>query len=277
MTADKIKIDFSCPVVMTILNVTPDSFFAGSRMAVLDNIRIEEAIERAKSEGAGIIDVGGYSSRPGAGDVAPQEEWRRVARGIAAVRKVAPGMTVSVDTFRSYVARKSLEEFGSCIINDISGGELDPHIMDVVAEYGVPYIVVHMRGTPADIQRHTQYGDIVTDVAAFFEAKIKQLRVRGIEDIILDPGFGFAKDTRQNYDLLAGMDRLLGFGYPVLVGLSRKSMIYKVLDSTPADALPGTVALNWEALRKGASILRVHDTKEASDVIKLYNYYNQKS
>ena len=267
------RVDLTTPVVMTIVNVTPDSFFAGSRR--FDTEAIAEGVRKAVAEGASMIDVGGYSSRPGADDVSPEQEYERVARGVEMVREISPEMVVSVDTFRSEVARRILDDFGPCIINDISAGELDPQMIPLVAQYDVPYVAMHMRATPATMQDHTEYADVVTAVEDFFEAKMEQLTRAGVRQTILDPGFGFAKTTEQNYWLLRELGRFSRFGVPVLAGISRKSMIYKVLDVTPAEALYGTTALHWECLRGGASILRVHDTRAAHDVIRLFNYYNK--
>ena len=264
-------LDLATPAVMTILNVTPDSFFEGSRR--FDTEAIAEGVERAVAEEASILDVGGYSSRPGAGDVSPDEEYDRLARGVEAVRKIAPGMIVSVDTFRCEVARRILDSFGPCIVNDISAGELDPQMIPMAAQYGVPYVAMHMRATPATMQQHTEYADVAAAVEDFFEAKMDQLTRAGVRQAILDPGFGFAKTTEQNYRLLRELRRFSRFGVPVLAGISRKSMIYRVLDTTPAESLYGTAALHWECLRGGASILRVHDTRAARDVIRLFNYY----
>lgn len=264
-------VDLSSPRVMTILNVTPDSFFEGSRRTTLSDI--ECAVERALEDGAQIIDVGGYSSRPGAEPVSEQQEYERVAQGVGAVRRLSKGVAVSVDTFRASVARRVLDEFGECIINDISSGELDPEILDVVAEYKVPYIAMHMRATPSTMQQHTDYDDVTGEVIAYFDARISYLNSRGIRNIIIDPGFGFAKTTWQNYRLLKDLSRFKEFGLPILAGISRKSMIYRVLECEPKDALNGTTALHWEALRAGATILRVHDTKEAAQTVKLFNYY----
>lgn len=264
-------LDLSTPVVMTILNVTPDSFYAASRRET--DAEIARNADEAAAGGAAIIDIGGYSSRPGAADVTPGEEFDRVARGLRIVRRHHPKMIVSVDTFRASVARRAVEEFGACIINDISAGDLDPDMLSTVAGLGVPYIAMHMRANPATMQQYAEYDDVTDSVKEFFRTKVAEIRQAGITDIILDPGFGFAKTTRQNYQLMNRMDELSEFGYPVLSGISRKSMIYKVLGAEPADALAGTAALNWESLRKGASILRVHDTREAADVIKLFNYY----
>lgn len=278
MAANNPLFDFSQPRVMAILNVTPDSFFAGSRMP--DAPHVERRVREAVAEGASIIDVGGYSSRPGADEVSPGEEWRRVKLGVGAVRRLAPGMAVSVDTFRSEVAARAIERFGPLIINDISAGELDPAMPAVAAKYGVPYIAMHMKGDPKTMQSLTDYKrDITAEVVAYFEARVAALLAAGIarEHLVLDPGFGFAKTTEQNYELLAGLHRLCALGYPVLAGLSRKSMIYRVLGATPAQSLAGTVALGWECLRQGAAILRVHDVREAADTVRIFNAYVQNS
>ena len=278
MAANNPLFDFSQPRVMAILNVTPDSFFAGSRMP--DAPHVERRVREAVAEGASIIDVGGYSSRPGADEVSAGEEWRRVKLGVGAVRRLAPGMAVSVDTFRSEVAARAIERFGPLIINDISAGELDPAMPAVAAKYGVPYIAMHMKGDPKTMQSLTDYKrDITAEVVAYFEARVAALLAAGIarEHLVLDPGFGFAKTTEQNYELLAGLHRLCALGYPVLAGLSRKSMIYRVLGVTPAQSLAGTVALGWECLRQGAAILRVHDVREAVDTVRIFNAYVQNS
>lgn len=278
MAANNPLFDFSQPRVMAILNVTPDSFFAGSRMP--DAPHVERRVREAVAEGASIIDVGGYSSRPGADEVSPGEEWRRVKLGVGAVRRLAPGMAVSVDTFRSEVAARAIERFGPLIINDISAGELDPAMPAVAAKYGVPYIAMHMKGDPKTMQSLTDYKrDITAEVVAYFEARVAALLAAGIarEHLVLDPGFGFAKTTEQNYELLAGLHRLCALGYPVLAGLSRKSMIYRVLGVTPAQSLAGTVALGWECLRQGAAILRVHDVREVVDTVRIFNAYVQNS
>ena len=278
MAANNPLFDFSQPRVMAILNVTPDSFFAGSRMP--DAPHVERRVREAVAEGASIIDVGGYSSRPGADEVSPGEEWRRVKLGVGAVRRLAPGMAVSVDTFRSEVAARAIERFGPLIINDISAGDLDPAMPAVAAKYGVPYIAMHMKGDPKTMQSLTDYKrDITAEVVAYFEARVAALLAAGIarEHLVLDPGFGFAKTTEQNYELLAGLHRLCALGYPVLAGLSRKSMIYRVLGVTPAQSLAGTVALGWECLRQGAAILRVHDVREAVDTVRIFNAYVQNS
>lgn len=271
-----LQIDFSTPQVMAILNVTPDSFYADSRMP--DGDAVEHRVREAVAEGAQLIDVGGYSSRPGADEVPADEEWRRVALGVEAVRRLAPDVPVSVDTFRSEVAAKAVETFGPLIINDISAGELDPAMFSVAAEYGVPYIAMHMKGDPQTMQSQTDYRrDITTEVVDYFRSRTEAMLAAGIrrENIVLDPGFGFAKTTEQNYELLAGLHELCALGYPVLAGLSRKSMIYKVLDTTPAGSLAGTVALGWECLRQGAKILRVHDVREAADTVRLFGMFER--
>ena len=269
MSRSESRIDFFQPQVMAIVNVTDDSFYEGSRTQSDDAIveRVREVVE----QGTAIVDVGGYSSRPGAKDISVEEEWQRVQRGLQAVRSVSKGVAVSVDTFRADVAELAIKEFGDVIINDISAGELSPRMIDVVADAGVPYVAMHMRGTPQTMQQNTSYSEgVVAEVCRYFEQRVEYLLGRGVEDIILDPGFGFAKSAEQNFELLAHLSQLCALGYPVLAGLSRKSMIYNTLGVTAAEALAGTVALNWEALRQGATILRVHDVREAADVVQLY-------
>ncbi len=276
MKQHDIKLDFSRRQVMTIVNVTPDSFFAGSRTP--DWLEIERRVRDAVTAGASIIDVGGYSSRPGAEEVPPEEEWRRVDLGVGAVRSLSPDLPVSVDTFRSSVAARTIRKYGKVIVNDISAGELDPLIIEVAAKHDVPYIAMHMKGDPRTMQSQTDYRrDIATEVVDYFKAKVVQLSAAGIrrENILLDPGFGFAKTLEQNYELLRGLHRLCELGYPVLAGVSRKSMIYKLLGTTPAEALNGTTALHWECLRQGAAILRVHDTREAAEVVRMFDQYMQ--
>lgn len=268
-------LDLSQPQVMTIVNVTDDSFFAGSR--TIDKSAIVSRVQQALVEGATMFDVGGYSSRPGAKELSVEEEWNRVRIGLQAVRSVSEGVPVSVDTFRSEVARRAVEEFGELIINDISAGELDSAMIDVVAKYNLPYVAMHMRGTPQTMQSNTHYENgVVEEVCQYFERKCAELKSRGVEHIILDPGFGFAKSLEQNYELLANLGSLCAMGYPVLAGVSRKSMIYKLLGVTPAEALNGTTALHWEALRQGATILRVHDTREATQVVRIFNEYKKR-
>lgn len=269
MSRSESRIDFFQPQVMAIVNVTDDSFYEGSRTQSDD--AIVERVRQVVEQGATIVDVGGYSSRPGAKDISVDEEWQRVERGLQAVRSVSRDVAVSVDTFRAEVAELAIKEFGDVIINDISAGELSPRMIDVVAEAGVPYVAMHMRGTPQTMQQNTSYSDgVVAEVCRYFEHRVEYLLGCGVKDIILDPGFGFAKSAEQNFELLAHLSQLCALGYPVLAGLSRKSMIYNTLGVTAAEALAGTVALNWEALRQGATILRVHDVREAADVVQLY-------
>jgi dihydropteroate synthase len=266
------EIDFTKPQVMAIVNITDDSFYSASRTIDGDSValRVRDAIE----QGASVIDVGGYSSRPGAKEISLEQEWQRVRLGVAAVRSESMTIPISIDTFRSEIARRVIEEFGEVIINDITAGEADKDMVDVVARYDVPYVAMHMRGTPQTMQQLTEYENgVVAEVYHYFEQRIKYLRERGVEKIILDPGFGFAKSVEQNYELLGGLSCLSALGYPILVGVSRKSMIYKPLEITPEQALSATTALHWETLRQGATILRVHDVVQAREVIRLYDIY----
>lgn len=259
--------------VMAIVNVTTDSFYEGSR--VTDAEAIERRISEAVAAGAMIIDIGGYSSRQGADDIPMEQEWSRVDMGVGAARRVAPEVAVSVDTFRAEIVRRTVAKYGAVIVNDITAGEGDDRMFDTVAELGVPYVAMHMRGTPQTMQSKTEYKDVVTEVVEYLSSRATELQRRGVKskNIILDPGFGFAKSVEQNYQLLAGLDRLCALGYAVLVGLSRKSMIYKVLDTTPQNALAGTTALNWEAINRGATILRVHDVEPAVQIVEIFREY----
>ena len=268
-------LDLSQPQVMAIINVTDDSFFEGSR--TVDEQSIAARVKEAIASGATILDVGGYSSRQGAKELSVDEEWERVRKGLRIIKDVAADAFVSVDTFRSEVVRRAVEEFGDVIVNDISAGELDDEMIDVVAKYNLPYIAMHMRGTPQTMQSMTEYPNgVVEEVCRYFEKKVAELHSRGVSKIILDPGFGFAKTLEQNYELLGGLNRLCAMGYPALAGVSRKSMIYKLLGVTPAESLNGTTALNWEALRQGAAILRVHDTREAVEVVRIFTEYKKR-
>lgn len=260
-------LDLSEPQVMGILNVTPDSFYAESRMKTEEAIR--RRVRKIVEEGGSMIDVGAYSSRSGADDVSADEEMARLKRGMKIVREEAPEIPVSVDTFRADVAKMCIEELGADIINDISGGELDKEMFHTVAKLGVPYILMHMKGTPQTMQEAPHYDDLMKEVMLYFSEKIQQLRDLGQKDIILDPGYGFAKTLDHNYELLVHQEMLSIFELPLLVGVSRKSMIYKLLGCTPDEALNGTTALNTIALQKGASILRVHDVKEAVEVVRI--------
>lgn len=251
------------PKIMGIINITPDSFYAGSR--VWEFRQIAATAEKMLSEGADMLDIGGYSTRPGAEDVTSEEEFRRVALGIEAARSVCPEAVISVDTFRSDVARRCVEELKADIVNDISGGDLDPEMFATVATLRVPYVLMHTRGTPAEMQKLCSYTDVVAEVIEDLARKQARLRALGACDIILDPGFGFAKDLEQNYRLMAFLEEFRRTGAPLLVGISRKSMIYKLLDTAPEEALNGTTVLNTVALLKGANILRVHDVKPAAE------------
>ncbi|WP_337941718.1 dihydropteroate synthase [Parabacteroides sp.] len=257
----------STPVVMGILNVTPDSFYADSRKQT--EAAIEERIQAILSEGAQIIDIGGYSSRPDAAEVSPEEEMERLAFALKILNAHYPEAIVSVDTFRAGVARRCVEEYGAAIINDISGGELDPGMFATVAELKVPYIMMHMRGTPQTMQQHTDYADMMEEIMLYFAAKVRELHLLGVSDVILDPGFGFSKTVSQNYQLMGHLKEFEVFGLPLLVGISRKSMIYKFLGGTPAESLNGTTVLNTYALLNGADILRVHDVRAAVEAVKL--------
>ncbi|MDE6489665.1 MAG: dihydropteroate synthase [Muribaculaceae bacterium] len=261
--------EYSRPVVMGIINVTPDSFYAGSR--TWTDAEIEKRAESLAADGADMIDVGAYSSRPGAGDVSVAEEIDRLRRGVEAIHRGAPGVPVSVDTFRAAVAVAAVEEMGADIVNDISGGDMDDDMARVVARMGVPYILMHMRGTPATMQSLTDYpgGDVTAGVLGELSSKVERMAQAGVSDIIVDPGFGFAKTLDQNYALLRNLGLMHSLGRPVLVGVSRKSMITRPLGITPDEALPGTVAVNTIALLQGASILRVHDVAAACQAVAI--------
>lgn len=266
-------IDLSKPRVMTIVNVTPDSFYNGSRTFTEEEI--ERRVAQAIAEGADMLDVGGYSSRPNADEVSVEEEYARVCRAMKVIRRVCPEVAVSIDTFRAEVVQRVVADWGDCIVNDISAGEADSQMIPTVARLGLPYIAMHMRGTPATMQSMTDYSDVVEEVRNYFVRKLDELHAAGITDVVIDPGFGFAKTLEQNYALMDGLHRLNDLGAPILVGISRKSMIYKLLGCAPAEALNGTTALHLEALRQGAKILRVHDTREAVEVVKIYNQLNK--
>lgn len=255
------------PQVMGIINVTPDSFYAGSR--TIDVSSIERRIEELIGQGADWLDIGAYSSRPGADEVSADEEIRRLRLGMGILRSIAPEIPVSVDTFRASVARVAVEELGVDVVNDISGGTLDCDMFSTVAQLGVPYILMHMRGTPATMQSHTEYSDVTSDVIVDLQTKLADLRMLGVSDVIVDPGFGFAKTLVQNYELMRNLDAFQVLDCPVLVGVSRKSMIYRLTGTSPEESLPGTVALNALALERGAAFLRVHDVSEAVDARKI--------
>lgn len=253
---------------MSILNITPDSFFATSRAESEADIRAR--VERMIAEGADIIDIGGYSTRPGASDVPTDEEVARVLLGVRVVREVAPTVPISIDTFRSEVAEAVLSRYDNIIINDISAGERDGRMAEVVAKWEAPMVVMHSRGTPKTMQSLTHYEDVVTEVRDYLAQRAEWLRSKGVKDIILDPGICFAKDDVQNFALLAGLEQITALGYPVLAGISRKSFMCRTLSITPNEALEATTALHWACLERGAAILRVHDTLAARQTITLY-------
>ena len=261
-------IDLSRPKVMGILNITPNSFFDGGKYA--DENAVLQQVEKMLNEGATFIDVGAYSSKPNAVFVSEEEEIGRLIPIVELLVNEFPEIIISIDTFRSPVAEKAIEA-GASIINDISAGNLDEAMMQTVAKLQVPYIMMHMKGTPQTMQKNAEYKDVTLEVNEYFAKKIAQLKAAKINDIILDPGFGFAKTLEQNYELFSKMEAL-GFGdFPLLVGISRKSMIYKLFDTTPQEALNGTSVLNMVALQKGAKILRVHDVKAAKETLQIYN------
>ena len=266
-------VEINRPQVMGILNVTPDSFFTDSRS--FDADAISHRVATMVAEGADMIDIGAYSSRSGAGEVSVIEEMQRLERGMAIMRKLAPSILVSVDTFRADVARYAVESLGVDMVNDISAGLLDDNMVATVAQLKVPYIAMHMRGTPTTMSKMTQYDNVVADVMRELSQRINEFTLAGINDIIIDPGFGFAKTTEQNYELLQNLELFHELGYPLLVGVSRKSMIYRALGVTPDDALNGTTVVNTIALQAGASILRVHDVKQAVEAVKIMMLTNK--
>ena len=259
--------DLSEPQVMGILNVTPDSFYAGSRGVT--NGYILDRCQQILDEGASIIDIGAYSSRPNAQHISAEEEMSRLRTGLELIRKHYPEAIVSVDTFRADIARMCVEEYGVAIINDISAGNMDEQMFSTIARLGVPYIIMHMKGTPQNMQENPHYDHFLKEIFYYFSEKVQKLRDLGAKDIIIDPGFGFGKTIEHNYELLNHLEEFHLFELPILVGISRKSMIYKLLGTTPEEALNGTTALNTIALTKGAHILRVHDVKEAVETVRI--------
>jgi dihydropteroate synthase len=259
-------VDLSTPKVMGILNVTPDSFYDGGKF--VNDGSVVKQVEKMLAEGADFIDVGGYSSRPDADDITVAEEMTRIIPVVKILLKEFPSVIISIDTFRSAVAKAAID-CGAALVNDISAGELDGAMIETVAALQVPYIAMHMQGTPKTMTQFTSYTNLTKEIIDYFHHKIFQLQSAGVKDIIIDPGFGFAKTVDQNFELLNKLDHLQIFENPVLVGLSRKSMIWRTLKTNPESALNGTTVLNTLALLKGASILRVHDVKEAKEVIQL--------
>ena len=260
--------DFESPKVMGIINVTPDSFFSGSRTPDLSSL--SERLKKMLQSDPDFFDIGGYSSRPGAADISPEDEWDRLAPGLELLRKLSSSTPISVDTFRASVARKSVENFGVEIINDISGGTLDDEMWHTVADLKCAYVLMHMRGNPETMSSLTDYEDVTAEVLEDLAFKLAELRQLGVANVIIDPGFGFAKTVEQNFRLLRDLEVFRSLGCPLLAGLSRKSMIWKTLGTTPSEALNGTTALNAIALQKGADILRVHDVAEARECVTLH-------
>jgi len=265
------RINLDEPAIMGILNVTPDSFFDGGKY--LNEESIIRRINAMEYDGAKIIDIGGYSTRPGANEVTEDEELNRVLPIVKLIKANFDDILISVDTFRSSIAEKCVEA-GAEIINDISGGSIDNNMFKTVANLNVTYILMHIKGNPQNMQKNPVYTNVVEEVYNYFEKKIKQLNNLGVTDIVLDPGFGFGKTVEHNYELLNNLDKFKSLDLPILAGISRKSMINKVIDTTPDEALNGTTVLNTIALQKGANILRVHDVKEASDCLKLVQKLN---
>jgi dihydropteroate synthase len=260
-------IDLHQPLVMGIINVTPDSFYEGSR--VQDDALLLSRIQSFISQGVGIVDVGAVSTRPGADEVSEAIEIERIENAVRLIANHFPSLIISVDTFRSTVARMAIQQ-GAHIVNDVSGGSLDKHMFETIAELNVPYILMHSRGNSQNMQDLTNYNNVTIDVIKELSEKVHMLRELGVKDIIIDPGFGFAKTLEQNFKLLNELALFSSLGCPILAGLSRKSMIYKSLNASPKDSLNGTTALNMVALLNGANILRVHDVKEAREVVELY-------
>jgi dihydropteroate synthase len=255
------------PVVMGILNVTPDSFYAGSRATTADAVAARA--HQLLDEGAAIIDLGAYSTRPGAAEVSADEELRRLCAAMEVLRRKFPQAVVSVDTFRSAVVDEVVRQFGAVIVNDISGGQLDNKMFETLARHSLPYVLMHTRGTPQTMQQHTDYADLMGELVRYFSEKINALHSLGVCDVVVDPGFGFAKTTAQNFELLSRLRELQVFELPLLVGVSRKSMVCRTLNVSPEHALNGTTALHIAALERGARILRAHDVREAAETIAL--------
>ena len=262
-------IDLSKPIVMGILNVTPDSFFDGGKYKTVKKVvnRAEEILE----QGGTIIDIGAVSTKPGSEGISTKDEIERLLPAVKAVRKEFPHAFISIDTYRSWVALKVIEDCGPCIVNDVSGGNFDANMFDTIGKLGVPYILMHMLGTPLKMQDNPVYEDIIRDISLFFTDRVKQLNKAGVKDVIIDPGFGFGKTLQQNYELLNRLDSFKVFQLPVMVGVSRKSMINKLLGTKPEEALNGTSVINTLALMGGADLLRVHDVREAVEAVRIMN------
>lgn len=261
-------LDLSHPIVMGILNVTPDSFFDGGKYKTEKKVlkRAEDILE----QGGSIIDIGALTTQPGSDAISTKEEIDRLLPAVKAVKKNFPDAFISIDTYRSWVALKVIEDCGPCMVNDVSGGNFDPHMFDTVGKLGVPYVLMHMQGTPLKMQENPEYEDIIREISLFFTERVKQLTKAGVKDVIIDPGFGFGKTLEHNYELLNRLDSFKVFQLPLMIGVSRKSMIYKLLKSNPEEALNGTSVVNTLALMGGADILRVHDVKEAVEAVRIF-------
>ena len=266
-------IDFSIPKVMGVLNITPDSFYDGGRYT--EKEKIVSKVEKMILEGVDFIDVGAYSSRPGAALISFREELKRLSETMELLRSGFPESIISIDTFRSGIARKMVEEYGANMINDISAGDMDKEMFTTIADLKIPYIMMHMQGTPQIMQKNPKYDNVVKDILTFLSGKIEELKLLGVDNVILDPGFGFGKTLDHNYELMNGLGQFSVLNKPIMVGVSRKSMIGKLLGCTPGEALNGTVVLNTVALMKGIDILRVHDVKEAVEAIKIVEKLKQ--
>ncbi len=260
-------ISLEAPIVMAIVNITPDSFYDGGKYT--ENDLIVKRVAQVIREGADIVDIGAYSSRPGATHITEKEESKRIFSALEVIRKKFPNIVISIDTFRSTIAKKAIEEFQVGMINDISAGNMDVKMFETIANLQVSYVMMHLKGTPQNMQQNTVYENIIKEIFSYFTDKISQLKLLGANDIIIDPGFGFSKSLEHNYQLLSMLEKFQLFDLPLLVGVSRKSMIYKPLQISPEEALNGTTALHTIALQKGANILRVHDVKEAREIIQI--------
>ena len=262
------EIDFTIPVVMGIVNVTPDSFYGGGKMQ--NEKVLLSSVEKMVNDGVNILDIGGVSTKPGSQMVSTKTELERLIPAVLAIRKHFPEVPISIDTFRSWVAVRIIDEIGPIMVNDISGGSLDSKMFETIGKLRVPYVLSHIQGTPGTMQENPQYEDVIKEIGNYFSEKVKRLTKFGVEDIIIDPGFGFGKTLDHNYELLNRLDSFKVFQLPVMVGLSRKSMIWKALEISPETALNGTTVVNTLALMGGADILRVHDVKEAVEVVKIF-------
>jgi len=260
-------IDLSHPVVMGIINVTPDSFFDGGKYKT--EKKVLKRAEEILTQGASVIDIGAVSTKPGQEGISTKEEIDRLLPAVKAIKKEFPEAFVSIDTYRSWVALKIIEDCGACMVNDVTGGNFDSNMFETIGKLGVPYILMHMQGTPLNMQENPEYDDIIREISLFFTDRVKRLTKAGVKDVIIDPGFGFGKNLEHNYELLNRLDSFKVFQLPLLVGASRKSMIYKLLNTNPEEALNGTSVFNTLALLGGADILRVHDVREAVEAIRI--------